>query len=98
MLDPDAAIQASSWGAFQIMGFHYAALGFSSPQAFADMMLTPEGQLDVFARFIEVNPPILDALRRHDWTAFALHYNGPGQVDSYSGRLARAYQIFLEKA
>jgi len=43
MLDPDAAIQASSWGAFQIMGFHYAALGFSSPQAFADMMLKPEG-------------------------------------------------------
>jgi len=30
--------------------------------------------------------------------AFALHYNGPGQVDSYAGRLARAYQTFQEKA
>lgn len=97
-LDPEAAIQASSWGAFQIMGFHYGALGFATPQAFADAMQTPDGQLDVFARFIEVNPPILDALRRCDWTAFALHYNGPGQVDSYAGRLARAYQVHQEAA
>ena len=91
-LDRDAAIQASSWGAFQIMGFHFPGLGFPDPGAFADMLWTPEGQLDVFARFIEVNPPVLDALKRRDWTAFALHYNGPGQVDSYAGRLARAYQ------
>lgn len=97
-LDRDAAIQASSWGAFQIMGFHFSGLGFPDPEAFADTMRTPEGQIDVFARFIEVNPPILDALRRHDWTAFALHYNGPGQVDSYAGRLARAYQVLQEEA
>lgn len=91
-LDREAAIQSSSWGAFQIMGFHFSTLGYPDPEAFANIMQTPEGQLDVFARFIEVNPPILDALRRCDWTAFALHYNGPGQVDSYAGRLARAYQ------
>src|SRR5262245_24944614 len=34
-LDRDAAHQATSWGLFQIMGFHYAKCGYESAEAFA---------------------------------------------------------------
>lgn len=91
-LDEGAAIQATSWGAAQIMGFHWKALKYDSPQAFRAAMDTEQGQMEAFARFVEANPPIHDALKRHDWYAFALHYNGPGQVDVYSAKIAAAYE------
>lgn len=90
-LDEGAAIRATSWGAFQIMGFHFAALGYESPQAMRADADTEQGQLDMFVRFIKANPPIHDALKRQDWYSFASHYNGPGQVDVYSARMADAY-------
>lgn len=90
-LDRDAAMQSASWGAFQIMGLHWQELGYASPQAFVDAQQQPAGQLDAFVRFIRANPPIEDALRRQDWQAFALHYNGTGQVDYYAGKIADAY-------
>lgn len=90
-LDSDAALQSASWGAFQIMGFHWRKLGFSSPTEFASAMQTASGQLDAFVRFIEADPTLQDALRRHDWHVFAGTYNGPGQVDYYAGKIAQAY-------
>lgn len=90
-LDEFAAIQATSWGAFQIMGFHYKPLGYSSPQAMRADMDSEQGQLDAFVRFIKANVTLLDALRRRDWELFASHYNGPGQVAVYSSRMADAY-------
>lgn len=91
-LDQSAAIQATSWGAFQIMGFHWKALGYASPQAMRDDMESDAGQLNAFVRFIETDPVLLDALRRRDWYSFAGRYNGPGQIDVYANRMAQAYQ------
>lgn len=91
-LDESAAIQATSWGWPQTMGFHWQKLGFDSPQAFREAVGTEQGQLDVFLRFIQANPAILDALKRHDWYTFALYYNGPGQVERYAGLMAAAYE------
>ena len=91
-LDEGAAIQATSWGAFQLMGFHYKNLGYASPQAMRADMDTEQGQLSAFVRFIKADPVLLDALRRQDWQSFAGRYNGPGQIDVYSGRMARAYE------
>ena len=90
-LDEGAAIQATSWGWPQVMGFNYTKLGYASPQEFRDAMNTDAGQLDVFLRFIKSSPPILDAVKRHDWYTFALFYNGSGQVDYYAGKIAEAY-------
>ncbi len=89
-LDENAARQATSWGAFQIMGFHWKALGYASVQEMVAAMDTTGGQLDAFVRFVEADPVLLDALRRQDWHAFAGRYNGPGQVDHYAGRIAQA--------
>ncbi len=91
-LDGDAALQSASWGAFQIMGFHWKALGYASPAAFVDSMQAAAGQLDAFVRFIEANPPIKHALQAHDWDDFAARYNGPGVVDTYAPRIRAAYE------
>ena len=90
-LDEGAALQATSWGAFQIMGFHFKALGYASVQEMVGAMETAGGQLDAFVRFVEADAVLVDALRRQDWHAFAGRYNGPGQVDHYAGRIAQAY-------
>lgn len=93
-LDESAALQSASWGAFQIMGFHWHALGYESPQTFVEAMQTAAGQLDCFVRFIEVNMPIKYALQQHDWDDFAVRYNGPGAVDTYAPKIRAAYERF----
>ncbi len=90
-IDRNAAIQATSWGAPQIMGFHWKTLGYPNPQGMVDAMDTDAGQLDAFVRFIKANPALEDAMRRQDWAAFAAGYNGTGQIEVYAGRIAAAY-------
>ncbi len=90
-IDRNAAIQATSWGAPQIMGFHWKALGYPNPQGMVQAMDTDGGQLDAFVRFIKANPALEDAMRRQDWSAFAAGYNGTGQIDVYANRIAAAY-------
>ena len=91
-LDEGAAIQSTSWGAFQIMGFHWKALGYESSQAMREAMATDDGQLDAFVRFVTADAVLVDAARRHDWHAFAARYNGLGQVERYAGLMAAAYE------
>lgn len=91
-LDENAALQSASWGAFQIMGFHWRTLGYPSVQAFVSAMQTASGQLDAFVRFIEADVAIHGALKRHDWPDLAARYNGPGQVDYYAGKIAAAFE------
>lgn len=97
-LDKEAALQSASWGAFQIMGFHWKELGYASPDAMVTAMQTDAGQLDAFVRFIKANVPIEDALQRQDWSSFALRYNGTGQVDYYAGKIAAAFDKYSGNA
>ena len=90
-LDEGAAIQATSWGWPQVMGFNYKSIGYPTPQAMRDDMMTEQGQLNAFVRFVKADPRLVDALQRQDWAAFATIYNGPGQVDLYAGRMADAF-------
>ena len=95
-IDPDSAVCSASWGLFQIMGFHWAALGYESPSVFAGAMATDEAaQLDAFARFMRANPSTHDALRDRRWADFARLYNGPAYAaNQYDLRLAEAYKRF----
>jgi uncharacterized protein (TIGR02594 family) len=95
-LDPQAAMQAASWGRFQIMGFNHKAAGFNDVQSFVTAMKRSEGeQLKAFASFIESNPTMHRALKNHDWAAFARAYNGPGYAqNAYDTKMAAAYQRF----
>lgn len=91
-LSEGAAIQATSWGRFQIMGFHWKKLGYDSPQAMRVDMETDSGQLEAFVRFVLADVTLTDALRRQDWEAFAGTYNGTGQISVYAARMAAAYE------
>lgn len=93
---PGIAEEACSWGAFQIMGYHWQTLGYDSIAAFVAAMQASEGaQLDAFIRFIEADPPLLKALKAKKWAEFARLYNGPAYKDNlYDVKLARAFERF----
>lgn len=93
--EPTRTQLATSYGAFQIMGFNHEVSGFSSPQEMIDAMATPQGQLQAFAGFIQSNPRIHGALRDHDWPTFAHGYNGPAyRQNNYDQKMAAAYNRY----
>lgn len=91
-LDKEAAWQSASWGAFQIMGFQWKVCGFANVTDFVAAMKGPiENHLRAFEAFIAADKRLKAAIIGRDWKAFALHYNGPGAVASYSAKMADAY-------
>ena len=92
------ALSATSWGLFQVMGYHAGRLGYPSVHAFADAMRSGEAaQLDAFVRFIAADPALHRALKARKWQTFASLYNGPAYKDNlYDVRLARAYARYFD--
>lgn len=78
-----AALESASWGLFQIMGYHWKALGYASVQDFVEKLTQSEGEhLKAVVRFIEANglKKALQSCRAGDpesCRAFARGYNGP---------------------
>ena len=94
------AIEASSWGFFQVMGAHWKDIGYASADAFQQCMTLSEGsQLEAFVRFIEANPAAHKALKDKKWETFARLYNGPAYKDNlYDVKMARAYDRYQRAA
>ena len=96
----DAAYCSASWGSFQIMGYHYKALGYVSIDHFVSQMYDHEREhLSAFGKFISVNEvsgkPLVDWLREKKWAKFARGYNGVGyQQNKYDIKLQKAYDSF----
>lgn len=97
---PTLAEQACSWGAFQIMAYHWERLGYDSAEAFVAAMHASEAaQLGAFVRYIEADPALLKALKARKWADFARLYNGPAYRDNfYDVKMARAYDKFSVEA
>jgi len=95
-LSRDCAIQSCSYGRFQLMGFHWQALGYSSPDRFFEIMMTSEDdQLEGIVRFIKADKRLLAAIRVKDWAVVASRYNGRNyHINQYDVRLAEAYERF----
>ncbi len=92
-LDDTAALLAISMGAPQIMGFHYARLGYASVQAmFDDFGRDMRAQIAGFFAFLDRR--MLRALQREDFTAFARAYNGSGQAEKYGKWIRKYYDAF----
>lgn len=98
-IDAKAARESTSWGIGQVMGAHWAWLGYRDVDALvAEARGGLRGQLRLMARYIE-KAGLAPALRRRDWAAFARGYNGPGfRANDYDGKLARAYASHAAKA
>jgi hypothetical protein len=59
------------------------------------MTRSEEAQLQAFVRFVSSRAPMAEALRKKDWAAFALAYNGPGYgKNRYDAKLGEAYERF----
>jgi hypothetical protein len=83
-LDPEAAFQACSWGAFQVLGENAVPLGYDSAYHMVKSLVTGEAaHLETYVRFIEVNglQDELRACKPHDPEScipFVSKYNGKG--------------------
>jgi hypothetical protein len=94
-IDREAARESVSWGLGQVMGAHWKMLGYASVHSFvAEVRESVRGQARVMARFI-AEGNIEDALKRHDWTAFARGYNGPMFArHAYARRIEEAFVAY----
>ncbi|KVC82469.1 peptidoglycan-binding protein [Burkholderia ubonensis] len=95
-IDSAIAYESASWGAFQVMGYHWERLGYASIDEFVSRMESSEGdQLDAFVRYVAADPALLSALKNRKWAAFAKGYNGPDYARNlYDVKLAQAYDRY----
>jgi|GEM_PF-3019926 len=94
-LDPNAAMMACSWGAFQELGENYDDYKFKSVGEFVDMMKSGiDGQLEIFTRSLKKRG-LIDEMRRHDWAGIARIYNGPAYKEfNYDTQMAHSFAMF----
>lgn len=107
LLHEKAALEATAWGAFHIMGYHWKALGYRSINAFVSRMKESEGeQLHAFVEYLNVNN-IASLLRlktgqshlnlRH-FSTFARAYNGKQYAQGrYHTKMLSAYKRYRQK-
>lgn len=95
-IDRDCALESASWGAFQIMGYHWNYLGYESLQQFVNAMYRSEAsQLDAFVRFILRDHRLVKALQTKDWETAARIYNGPAYKKfNYHIKMQEAFNRF----
>jgi len=96
LLDERAALESTSWGLGQVMGFNATSVGYADVYAMVSAMVAGEGaQLQAVAQFIAGNPALSRAVTARDWANVALHYNGPNYSENkYDEKLAANYQKF----
>jgi N-acetylmuramidase/Putative peptidoglycan binding domain len=91
-LDRDAAVKATSWGMFQILGINHRVAGFNKFEDFLGAHRVSEGEhLKAFVNFV-IHNHLDDELRDRRWEDFARSYNGPGyKQNRYDEKMAQAY-------
>ncbi len=99
-LDEQAALESTSWGLGQVMGYNAAPAGFSDVYAMVTAMVATESaQLEAATSFIIANLPLCAAFRTHNWAALAFHYNGPDYArNHYDVRLKQYFDRFSTAA
>jgi hypothetical protein len=100
-LNPVAAMESTSIGLPQIMGFHWKRLGYGSVsdmwQSFTNSLIE---QLCALIRFIETDKSLFKAFQEKDWHKMAYFYNGSGYmtqahrlgIKPYNEQLKEAYE------
>lgn len=97
-LDKAAAEQATSWGAFQVMGFNWRGLHYGSIDEFVTAMHTAAGQLEAFVRFIENDHALRASLAIGAWRDVENWYNGGGFNGVYAAKLEAAAERYAAGA
>ncbi|MEP9372531.1 N-acetylmuramidase family protein [Mesorhizobium sp. KR1-2] len=96
-IDRKAAYESVSWGLGQVMGAHWAWLGYAHVDALvAEARSGVGGQVRLMARYID-KAGLSPSLRERDWAAFARGYNGPNyRQNGYHTKIASAYQRYRD--
>lgn len=97
--NPDAAMQSTSIGLGQIMGFHYKRLGYKTVGAmWDDAKKGLERQVWQIAQFIKTDARLWAALKVGDWHTVASIYNGSGYKELAKKLKREPYNISMAKA
>jgi len=94
-LNPDAALQSTSWGIGQVMGQYFSLAGYPDVETMVAAMIDSEdAQLDAFCAYLQ-STRLAEPLQAHDWALFARGYNGPDYAaNHYDTQLSAAFQRF----
>lgn len=97
--NPNAAMESTSIGLGQIMGFHYKRLGFVTVGEMWDAFKTGEyQQVKGMVKFIATSPALYAAIKAKNWHLVAVNYNGGGYKELAKKYNREPYNISLEKA
>lgn len=93
-LDRNAALRATSWGMFQILGDNHLLVGYNDIEAFVFSMAESEGhQLDAFVQYVVKRKLARHLVAPQRWDLFAAGYNGSAyRANKYDVKLASAYR------
>jgi hypothetical protein len=97
-LDKTAALEATAWGRFQILGKHHKACGYDTVEEFVKAMHESEAkQLDAFLAYLK-NKGLDKPLREKRWEDFARGWYGK-DLDStrYARQLEEAYNKYVKE-
>ncbi len=104
LINEAAALESTSWGMFQIMGFNYTLIKdatgkakYNSVQAFVENQLKSEAaQLEDFVMFMHTNG-YTEFLKDKKWGKFARKYNGSGfKKNHYDTKLEKAFELYSQ--
>lgn len=97
-ISPNGAMECTSIGLPQIMGFHWKRLGYSSVGAMWDDFKRGEyQQILALGRFIMTDKALVQAVKLRDWYQIASIYNGKNFVAMAKKWRRERYDISLEK-
>lgn len=94
-VDFNAALLATSWGKFQIMGFNAQKVGYQTAEAMIFNFYSGERpHLAAFQKYCEVFG-LVEAFRVKNIAEFTKGYNGPGAVRQYSARIEQQWRRII---
>ena len=95
-LNCPAALAATTWGAFQILGRNYRIAGYQFVDDYIrDVMRSGRKELEAVASFLRANA-LLPFLQQKDWVSLARRYNGPILAEEYGAKLEAAYAAAVQ--
>jgi len=95
-LDQRAALESTSWGLGQIMGFNARKLGYADAEDMVTKFVeTEDAQLVGVQQFVLANDGLAKALKEKKWDRFAFFYNGAGFAkNAYDKKLQESDTVF----
>lgn len=98
-IDPNAAMESTSIGIGQVMGFNYKRLGYKSVgEMWDDANKGEDRQIFQMAEFIRTDKVLLKAINTKNWAEVAYRYNGPKYRELAAKWGREPYDISMKKA